>query len=274
MQTKANPGFGAGLRREHFPFLLSGAPHTVDWFEAISENYMDSHGRPREVLRRMREHFPIALHGVSLSIGRAEGISEPYVRKLKALADEIEPFVVSDHLCFTGAHSNVHDLLPLPYTEEAAAVVSRNLTRVQEILGRSIAIENVSCYLRYKESEMTEWDFLVRCARSSGAKILLDVNNIYVNAYNHSFRAEDFIRAIPPELTAQIHLAGHTDTGRFLFDTHSDHVCREVWELFSLAMERFPDAPVLIEWDENIPEFSVLEAEVDLARRTAQAARK
>ncbi|HMW60383.1 MAG TPA: DUF692 domain-containing protein [Leptospiraceae bacterium] len=264
--------FGAGLRREHFPFLLSGTPHSVDWFEAISENYMDSFGRPRQVLRRMRENFPIALHGVSMSIGQTDARREEYLRKLRILADEIDPFLVSDHLCFTGAHGNLHDLLPLPYTEEAALVVSRNLKEAQDSLGRQIAIENVSCYLRYKSSEMTEWEFLVQCASRAGARILLDVNNVYVNARNHGFDGREFINSIPVDLVAQMHLAGHTDTGDFLFDTHSDHVSEDVWKLFELAATRFKDAPVLIEWDESIPEFSELEAEVNRARKVALAA--
>ncbi|MCE9600541.1 MAG: DUF692 domain-containing protein [Spirochaetia bacterium] len=260
-------GYGAGLRREHYPFLESGESHTIEWFEAISENYMDSAGRPRRILEHVRRDFPVALHGVSLSIGRADGVNKDYLKRLRALIDATEPFIVSDHLCWTGLNTNLHDLLPLPFNQEALDVVSRNIAVTQEILGRSIALENVSTYLTFKSSTMSEWEFLVAATHGSGARILLDVNNVYVNAINHGFDPRTFIHSIPAELVAQIHVAGHSDLGTHLFDTHSTPIANPVLDLLTRALKRFPGTPVLLEWDENIPEFRVLEAEVQKARK-------
>ena len=253
---------GVGLRSVHFPHLLSRPPLSVRWFEALTENYLDSEGRPLEVLLKVREDYPVALHGVSLSIGGVEGPRPGYLEKLKALAARVEPFLVTDHLCFTGAHaSNTHDLLPLPYTEEAVATVARNVAIAQDVLGRQIALENVSSYLSYRESAMTEWEFLIAVARRAGCKILLDVNNVYVSAVNHHFSPETYVDAVPAELVAQLHLGGYTDTGKFLFDTHSRAPTDPVWELYRRVIRRLPDAPVLIEWDEDVPEWSGLEAQ-------------
>ncbi len=258
---------GVGLRSVHYPYLL-GRPRTaVDWFEAISENYMDSEGRPLEILLKIREDYPVALHGVSLSVGGVEGPRPEYFRRLRQLADRVDPFVVSDHLCFTGAHaSNVHDLLPLPYTEEAIATVARNVAVAQDALGRRLALENVSSYLSYRESVMTEWEFLIAVARRADCRILLDVNNAYVSAQNHGFAAEDYIDAVPAELVAQIHLGGYSDMGAFLFDTHSRAPTPPVWELYRRAIRRLPDAPTLIEWDADIPDWAGLEAQAVKAR--------
>jgi uncharacterized protein (UPF0276 family) len=265
--------YGVGLRSAHFPHLLTRPRVRVDWFEAISENYMDTEGRPLEILLRVREDFPIALHGVSLSVGAVEGPRPGYLERLKRLADRVKPFVISDHLCFTGAHaSNVHDLLPLPYTEEALATVARNAARAQEALGREIALENVSSYVSYKESVMTEWEFLIAAARRAGCRILLDVNNAYVSAMNHGFKPEEYIDAIPPELVAQIHLGGYSDMGTFLFDTHSRAPTDPVWELYRRAIRRLPGVPVLIEWDEDVPEWPELEAQAVRAREIAREA--
>lgn len=260
-------GYGAGLRREHYPFLESGEPHTIEWFEAISENYMDTAGRPRAMLERVRRDFPVGLHGVSLSIGRADGVNPDYLKRLRSLIGAIQPFIVSDHLCWTGLSSNLHDLLPLPFTEEALEIVCRNVAVTQETLGTSIALENVSSYLTFKDSSMKEWEFLSEVAGRSGASILLDVNNIYVNAINHGFDPRTFIDAIPVHLVAQIHVAGHSDLGTHLFDTHSTPISNTVLELLKRATRRFPGAPVLLEWDEEVPDFRTLEAEVDKARR-------
>ncbi|MFI5361515.1 MAG: DUF692 domain-containing protein [Elusimicrobiota bacterium] len=253
---------GVGLRSVHYPHLLGRPRVAVRWFEALTENYMDSRGRPLEVLLKVREDFPVALHGVSLSIGGVEGPRPGYLERLKALAEKTEPFLITDHLCFTGAHaSNTHDLLPLPYTEEAILTVSRNVARAQEVLGRQIALENVSSYLSYRESVMTEWEFLVSVARRSGCKILLDVNNAYVSAQNHRFAPESYVDAVPAELVAQIHLGGYSDMGTFLFDTHSRAPTDPVWELYRRTIRRMPSAPVLIEWDEDVPEWEGLEAQ-------------
>lgn len=253
---------GVGLRSVHFPRLLERPRTPVRWFEAISENYMDSFGRPLEVLKKIREDHPVALHGVSLSIGGVEGPRPAYLKNLKRLIGAINPMLVTDHLCFTGAHaSNVHDLLPLPYTEEAIKTVVSNVSKVQEFLGRSIALENVSSYLTYKASEMKEEDFLVAIAKRSGCKILLDVNNVYVSATNHGFKAEDYVDAIPSEMIAQLHLGGYSDMGTFLFDTHSRAPTDPVWELYRRVIRRVPAVPVLIEWDEAIPDWEGLEAQ-------------
>ncbi len=264
---------GVGLRSVHFPRLLEGPKTKVHWFEALTENYVDSEGRPLEVLRKIREDYPVALHGVSLSIGGVEGPRPGYLERLKRLIGRVDPFLVTDHLCFTGAHAtNVHDLLPLPYTEEAIATVAANVSRVQDFLGRQIALENVSSYLTYKESEMTEHEFLVAAARRAGCKILLDINNVYVSATNHGFKAENYLDAIPSDLIAQIHLGGYSDTGKFLFDTHSSAPTDPVWELYRRVSGRRTQVPVLIEWDENIPDWDGLEAQAVKAARIAEEA--
>ena len=259
---------GVGLRSAHFPHLLGRPRVAVKWFEALSENYMDSEGRPLEVLLKIREDFPVALHGVSLSVGGVEGPRPGYLGRLKKLADRVKPFLVTDHLCFTGVHaSNVHDLLPLPYTEEAVETVVRNVSLAQDALGRQIALENVSSYLSYRESVMTEWEFLVAVARRAGCKILFDVNNAYVSAMNHGFAPEAYVDAIPPELVAQMHLGGYTDMGTFLFDTHAHAPTDPVWELYRRAVRRMPSAPVLVEWDEDVPEWAGLEAQAAKAAK-------
>ncbi len=262
---------GVGLRSVHFPRLLERPSTPVRWFEAISENYMDTAGRPLEVLKKIRADFPVALHGVSLSIGGVEGPRPGYLKNLKRLIDEIDPLLVTDHLCFTGAHKkNIHDLLPLPYTEEAVKTVVSNVARVQDALGRPIALENVSSYLTYKDSEMKEEEFLVAIAKRSGSKILLDVNNVYVSATNHGFKAEDYVDAIPDALIAQLHLGGYSDMGTFLFDTHSRAPTDPVWELYKRVIRRVPRVPVLIEWDEAVPDWDGLEAEAVKAIRLAK----
>lgn len=262
---------GVGLRSAHFPRLLDRPRTPVRWFEAISENYMDSEGRPLEVLRKMREDYPVALHGVSLSIGGVEGPRPGYLEKLKRLIARVEPMLVTDHLCFTGAHAaNIHDLLPLPYTEEAVRTVVANVSAVQDFLGRPIALENVSSYLTYSASEMKEEEFLVAIAKRSGCGILLDVNNVYVSAMNHGFKAEDYVDSIPSGLIAQLHLGGYSDMGKFLFDTHSRAPTDPVWELYRRVIRRVPDKPALIEWDEAIPDWEGLEAEAVKAIRIAK----
>lgn len=262
MSLGPGPQVGVGLRPVHYPHLLTRPKTAVRWFEAISENYMDSEGRPLDVLLQMRRDYPVALHGVSLSAGGVEGPRPGYLERLKRLAERVQPWIVTDHLCFTGAHaSNAHDLLPLPYTEEAVRTVAANVRRAQDALGRVIALENVSSYLTYSESEMTEWEFLVAVAKAAGCGILLDVNNVFVSASNHGFRAEDYIDAVPPELVKQLHLGGYSDMGDFLFDTHSRAPTEPVWALYRRAAARFAHAPVLIEWDEDVPAWPELEAQ-------------
>ena len=259
-------GCGVGLRSEHYPFILAEHPK-VDWFEAISENFMDTGGRPLQVLEEVRRRCPVALHGVSLSIGSADPLDERYLAKLKALADRIEPAILSDHLCWTGVEGeNLHDLLPLPFTEEAVAHVAGRVRQVQELLGRRILLENVSSYVDYRHSTMPEWDFLAEIARRSGCGILLDLNNVYVNSVNHGFDPREYLGKIPGESVGQFHLAGHTDRGGFLFDTHSRPVADAVWDLYREALQRWGSVPTLIEWDEDIPPFEYLVEEADRAR--------
>lgn len=279
--SRAN-AVGVGLRSRHYPRLLEEPRTTVRWFEAISENYMDTAGRPLAVLEHVRRDHPVALHGVSLSIGYKprpgreddfRALRSRYLARLAALADRIDPFLVSDHLCWTGVPGgNLHDLLPTPFTDEALAWIVEQVDAVQQALGRSLVLENVSSYLAWSASTWKEEDFLVEVARRSGCRILLDVNNVHVSARNHRFDARAYLDSIPAELVAQVHLAGHTDLGTHLFDTHASPVCDAVWELFASTVARLPGVPVLIEWDEDIPPFERLEAEAQTAARVAEAA--
>ena len=259
-------GHGVGLRRDHFERILAG-PSRIDWFEAISENFMVPGGRPLDVLTRVRERYPIALHGVSLSIGSSDPLNERYLGELDALAKRFQPAWVSDHLCWTGfGGHNAHDLLPLPYTEEALQHVVERVGRVQERLRRAIALENVSSYVAYRHSCMPEWEFLAEVSRRSGCGILLDVNNIYVSAKNHGFEPLDYLAGVPVDAVWQFHLAGHSDKGAFLLDTHDHPIIDPVWELYRAAVERFGEVSTLIEWDDHIPPFERLEAESERAR--------
>lgn len=266
--VKSPPFFGGvGLRPTHYPHLLGKEPGAyqvqAQWFEAISENFMDSFGRPRAILKQIRKDFPIALHGVSMSLGSPEGINEIHLARLKSLVNEIEPFLVSDHLCWSkfGTHYS-HDLLPVEYTKTSLDGLVRNIQKVQEGLKRPLLVENVSAYLHSTRAEYSEWEFIVEVARQSGCKILLDINNVYVNAVNFNFDAKEYLRYIPAELVGQIHLAGFSDMGDYLFDTHSKPVHENVWELFAYKAKELPSVPVLIEWDDDIPNYPTLEKEL------------
>ncbi|GBF39265.1 MNIO family bufferin maturase [Leptospira johnsonii] len=253
---------GVGLRKEHYPYLRKGEPVRISWFEAITENYMDTQGRPLEMLEFIRRNFPVALHGVSLSILGGSFPDKQYLERWKELIQRIDPFLVSDHLCWTEQSGNyLHDLLPFPFTKEFLKFAIERTEQVQEILGRRILLENVSTYLSFPQNEMTEWEFISELSKKSGCGILLDINNIYVNSINHGFSAIEYLRSIPWENVGQIHLAGHTDTGEFLFDTHSKPVSKEVWELFSSFSDKIQAIPVLLEWDEDIPSFPEMEEE-------------
>lgn len=260
-------GCGVGLRPIHYTEITQNWP-AVDWFEAISENYMDSGGRPLAILEQIRSHYPVALHGVALSIGSVDSLNEKYLSRLKALVERIEPSIVSDHLCWSGAGGqHLHDLLPLPFTENSIQHVVERVFKVQEFLKRTILLENVSTYVTFKESEISEWEFLNEVARRSGCGILLDINNIYVNSKNHNFDALQYIQNISPEKVGQFHLAGHTDMGTYLFDTHSKPIIEPVWELYRAALERFGHISTLIEWDEDIPDWSRLMEERGRAKK-------
>ena len=259
-------GTGVGLRAEHYDTVLREKPD-VDWFEAVTENFIDTGGRPLAVLQNVRQRYPVALHGVSLSIGSVDPLNLKYLKSLGALIAAVEPAVVSDHLCWTGVGGqNLHDLLPLPFTEEALRHVVSRIQKVQDELKRQILLENVSSYVTYTHSTIPEWEFLVETARRSGCGILLDLNNVYVNAKNHGFNPFDYVRSIPGELVGQFHLAGHTDMGDFLFDTHASAVVDDVWDLYRQALRLWGNISTLIEWDENIPPFETLRAEARKAR--------
>lgn len=259
-------GHGVGLRTTHFPRVLDGTA-SVDWFEAISENFMVPGGRPLVVLEHARALAPVVLHGVSLSLGSVDPLNETYLRELRTLVDRFEPPWVSDHLCWgsVGGHY-AHDLLPLPFTEEALRHVVDRVRRVQDQLGRQLLVENVSSYLTFSHSSMPEWEFLAALAERADCGILLDVNNVYVSSVNHGFDAEEYLRGLPPARVGQIHLAGHTATGTRLLDTHDGHVVPAVWDLYRLAVRCLGPVSTLVEWDAHVPEWDVLRAEADLAR--------
>ena len=262
-------GFGLGLRVDHFQRILETKPK-LDWFEVISENFIVAGGKPKYYLHAIRELYPMVMHGVSLSIGSTDPLNLDYLKRLKQLIDEVQPEWVSDHLCWTGAHQfNSHDLLPLPYNEGAICHVVDRIDRVQSMLGRPILMENVSSYLTYKESEMTEWQFLTEIARRSGCDILLDINNIYVSARNHGFCPHKYIQGIDRSKVKQFHLAGHSDYGDYVIDTHDHTVANSVWDLYRQALERFGWISTMIERDDNIPPLQELLQEVGCARAIA-----
>jgi hypothetical protein len=239
----------------------------VDWFEVISENFMAAGGRALEVLEVVRANYPIAMHGVSMSIGSTDPLNREYLRQLRELARRFEPAWISDHLCWTGVGGrNLHDLLPLPYTEEAMRHVVARIREVQDALERPILIENVSSYMAFADSTMSEWEFLSAIAEEADCGILLDVNNIFVSAFNHRFDANMYIDAVPAERVVQYHLAGHSDHGTHLLDTHDHPLRDEVWALYERAVRRFGAVSALVEWDDNIPEFAALAQIADRAR--------
>jgi len=259
-------GYGLGLRPPHYQDVLGGTPH-VDWWEVISENFMVAGGNPRRVLRAVRERWPVVLHGVSLSIGSIDPVDDDYLARLAVLVDEIEPAIVSDHLCWSrfGGHS-AHDLWPVPYTEEALAHVVARVAHVQERLGRRILLENPSSYVTFGASEMSEAEFLAEVARRADCGILLDVNNVFVSCTNHGWDADAYLAAIPSERVGQIHLAGHSDHGTYLIDTHDQPICEAVWSLYQRAATRFGTVATMIERDDHIPPLDALIAELDRAR--------
>lgn len=266
---KKSPGFGLGLRPVHYSDYLR-EPQAVDWLEIISENYMVPGGKPLAMLDAILERYPVAMHGVSLSIGSTDGLDAQYLKDLKALAKHAQPMWISDHLCWTGVQGrNAHDLLPLPYSEEALRLVVRHVNQVQDTLGQRILLENVSSYLDYRSSEMSEWEFLRQVSEQADCLLLLDVNNIYVSSINHGFNAIEFLDRLPVDRVQQIHLAGHSDHGDYIVDTHDHPVAEAVWELYRYTCERFGEVATMIERDDNIPELSELITELNRARAIA-----
>ena len=259
-------GIGVGLRTVHFGYVLANQPG-VDWFEILSENFMDTGGRPLYVLDQVAERYPIAMHGVSMNIGSKDPLDWDYLRKLKELARRTKAHWVSDHLCWTGvAGQNVHDLLPMPTNEETLRHTISRVREVSDFLERPLILENASTYLEFASSTITEWDFLARLLEEADCGILLDVNNVYVSSFNHGFDARSYIDAIPPDRVVQYHLAGHTNKGTHIIDTHNDHVIDEVWDLYGYSHGRTGPVATLLEWDADIPEFEVLHAEALTAR--------
>jgi hypothetical protein len=254
-------GIGLGLRTNHYSHILGQEPE-VGWFEALSENYLDTGGRPRFVLERIAERYPVVLHGVSLSIGGTDPLDFDYLRKLKELARVVKARWISDHLCWTGVLGrNSHDLLPVPTNEEMLAHIAERIRIVSDVLERPFVIENPSSYVEFKVSTMSEWSFLSQLAERADCGLLLDVNNIFVSSFNHRYDPNDYIDAIPVDRVVQIHLAGHTNYGTHIIDTHTGHVIDEVWALYERAIARFGNVSTMVEWDQDIPEFEVVHAE-------------
>lgn len=266
-------GFGLGLRTEHYETVLNEKP-SIDWFEIITENYLVPGGKPLYYLDKIREDYPMVMHGVSMSIGSCDPIDWDYLKQVKQLAQRVQPHWISDHLCWTGVqHKNMHDLLPLPYTEEAISHVANRIHQVQEFLGRRILIENVSSYITFQDSSMPEWDFINEILKRADCFLLLDINNIYVSGINHEFNPIDYIRAIPSERIYQIHLAGHSNMGDYIIDTHDNDIIEPVWDLYVETLRQHGMVSTMIERDDNIPALSELLAELKRAQAIAEKIR-
>ena len=259
-------GIGVGLRTVHYPHILERKP-AVDFFEILSENYMDTGGRPLWVLDQVAERYPIVLHGVSMNIGSTDPLDRDHLSKLKSLATRTRAAWVSDHLCWTGvAGRNTHDLLPMPLSDEALRNVVQRVKQVSEILERPLMLENASTYAEFASSSMPEWEFFARLMENADCGMLLDVNNVYVSSFNHGFDPGQYLDAIDPTRVTQYHLAGHTNKGTHIIDTHNDFVIDAVWDLYRHAVARTGNVATLLEWDADIPEFDVVHAEALKAR--------
>ncbi len=257
---------GVGLRAPHYHEVIENRPD-IAWFEVHSENFFADGGKPHEILEQVRAHYPLSLHGVGLSLGSTDPLSTWHLDKLKGLIDRYEPGLVSEHLCWSSVDNRyLNDLLPLPYTEEALHHITARIEQAQDYLGRQILIENLSSYLQFTDSSIPEWEFLAAVAKASGCGILLDVNNIYVNASNHGFDPMMYLNAIPVSAVQEMHLAGHSNEGDCLIDTHSKPVTDAVWQLYAHAVARFGRIPTLIEWDIDIPALQVLRDEAHRAQ--------
>ena len=264
-------GFGMGLRTCYFEQILTEQP-AVDWFEIISENYFVSGGKPWHYLSQIKEQYPIVMHGVSMSIGSTDALNFDYLKQLKNTIERVNPMWVSDHICFSAlGEFNSHDLLPMPYTEEALDHLTQRISQVQDYLERPMIFENVSSYLTYKQSHMTEWEFLAQLHKQTGCQFLLDINNVYVSARNHGFSAMEYLNALPKQSIAQIHLAGHQDCESHIIDTHDQPVCDAVWSLFSQFSKQLPAISTMIERDDNFPPLSALLSELEQAKALTKA---
>lgn len=266
-----NLGVGLGLRTLHYAHILEHEPE-VAWFEILSENYMQTAGRPLHFLDRIAERYPVVLHGVSMSIGSTDPLDFDYLAELKALRDRIGARWVSDHLCFTGvAAQNTHDLLPLPYTEESLRHVVQRVRQVQDFLEAPLALENPSTYVEFAGNTLTEWQFIAELAREADSALLLDVNNVYVSAFNHGFDPREYLAAIPYDRVVQLHVSGHTHHGTHIVDTHIGPVEEDVWQLLAVAHRRTSGVSVLLEWDAEIPSFEQTFAEALRAKQYIQS---
>lgn len=264
-------GFGLGLRTDHYEAILSEKP-PVNWFEIITENYLVPGGKPLFYLDKIREHYPVVMHGVSLSIGSSDALDWDYLKQIKVLADRIKPKWISDHLCWTGIHGqNMHDLLPLPYTEEAIQHIVARIKHIQDFFGQRILIENVSSYINYKQSTMTEWEFLIEISKQADCLILLDINNIYVSSVNHGFDPLTYINAMPSDRIYQIHLAGHSDMGNYVIDTHDHDIADKVWNLYAETIKQHGPISTMIERDDCIPPLATLLKELNHARHIMES---
>jgi uncharacterized protein len=270
LSSKPHLGFGLGLRTNHYEEILAEKPH-VDWFEILTENYLVPGGKPHYFLEKIRENYPMVMHGVSMSMGSVDPIDFEYLHQVKTLAQKIQPHWISDHLCWTGIRGkNIHDLLPLPYTEEAIQHVVNRIQQIQDFLGQQILIENVSSYLTWQQSGMSEWEFVREISERADCFILLDVNNIYVSSVNHAFDPLEYITAMPKERVYQIHLAGHSNMGNYIIDTHDEDVIDEVWKLYQSTLQHTGAVSTMIERDDNIPPLENLLHELQYARTLAQ----
>jgi uncharacterized protein (UPF0276 family) len=267
--TRPFLGFGLGLRTDHYQHVIDNKPQ-VDWFEIISENYMVPGGKPLDHLDKIRQDYPMVMHGVSMSIGSTDPLNLGYLKKLKTLIERVEPQWISDHLCWTAVdHINSHDLLPLPYNEPTISHIVERIKRVQDTIGRQMLIENLSSYVTYNHSEMSEWEFVNEIAKRADCFILLDINNIFVSANNHHFEPQDYVNGIDSDRVMQFHLAGHSYNGDMIIDTHDHDVCDPVWQLYEYALKRFGAVSTMIERDDNIPPFDELRQELAIAEKIA-----
>ncbi len=263
-------GFGLGLRTEHYQEILDQQPKEIDWLEIISENYMIEGGKPLYFLDKIRQDYPMVMHGVSMSIGSTDPLNFDYLKQLKALINRVEPKWFSDHLCWTGVdHKNMHDLLPLPYTDAAVNHIANRISQVQDFLGRQMLIENLSSYITYTADAMSEWEFLTAVSEKADCNILLDVNNIYVSSFNHHFDPLEYLQGVPADRVWQHHLAGHQNTGNLIIDTHDEPIIDPVWELYEKTAELLGSVSTMIERDGNIPPLVDVIAELNRAREIA-----